>query len=341
MTCHLRGCFLILLAAVVFCFYMHEAQAAGKQANVAPAASAHQQRVIPAPPAYDNTAAPAPAPAVTAQTGQQENTGNAVPTATENGFTETQPPQVTYDSSVADTNAESQPPSTQQGNTSAINENAVENSLENKLRDINKALTEPESSQESRTPQHVPASENSTLHMILQSSIALAIVVALILLVSGLLRRFSRHSPLMHGADLATILGKLYLSPKNSLFFIQTGQKVLLVGVTPTSISLVAEFDQTVYQQLLTANTNQEISLPEPTPPTGIRIPEPATRPTPGERPATFAEALKRTAPGAGTGTAPRLTEQQLKDADIATLRRDIQRLQGYLKDKPRETGIE
>ena len=66
------------------------------------------------------------------------------------------------------------------------------------------------------------------------------LIIAAILLLYAAARRFGKNSPLLAGASLGKILGRVYLSPKASLHYVETGGRVLLVGVTPTAMSLVA-----------------------------------------------------------------------------------------------------
>lgn len=79
---------------------------------------------------------------------------------------------------------------------------------------------------------------------------ALLLVLALIVLGGYLLRRFSPKASLLKGLSLADILGRVYLNPRATLYFVKTGGRVLVIGVTPAQINLVAEFDASAFQEV-------------------------------------------------------------------------------------------
>jgi flagellar biogenesis protein FliO len=128
----------------------------------------------------------------------------------------------------------------------------------------------------------------------------------LILLATYFLKRFGRRSPLLAGSTLAEVLGKVYLAPRVCLHFVRTGGRVLVIGVTQQAIAVVAEFDAEAFERA--TETNSE---------------KPAL-----EGAESFLAQLRATMQ-ATTQAEPAAGE----DAEIAALRKDVQRLQQYLEE--------
>ena len=141
---------------------------------------------------------------------------------------------------------------------------------------------------------------------------SLLVVLALILVLVFLAKKYGKHTPLLAGSDLAKVLGKVYLAPRVSLHFVRTGGKVLVIGVTQNAIAVVGEFDAAAFE-----------TEPAETTPEG-----PAAEPDEAS-PDSFLDQLKASLQGAANTAAPLRDE----DADIASLRQDIQRLQRYLEE--------
>ncbi len=91
----------------------------------------------------------------------------------------------------------------------------------------------------------------SQLRLFGQSAVALCVVLAMILVAYYLLNRFGSRTPLLAGAKLGTIMGRVALSPKAYLYFVRTSNRVLVVGWTPTSINRVAEYDAADFREFL------------------------------------------------------------------------------------------
>jgi len=102
------------------------------------------------------------------------------------------------------------------------------------------------------------AGERSPFRLFLQSLFALCVVVTMILVMSYLLKRFGNRTPLLAGAKLGTIMGRVSLSPKAYLYFVRTANRVLVVGWTPTSINRVAEYDASDFQEFLQSDEGKE-----------------------------------------------------------------------------------
>jgi flagellar protein FliO/FliZ len=183
----------------------------------------------------------------------------------------------------------------------------VSQDSQNKIQDVNALLALPEEGPASPAiPTADSARARSTFDLLLQSLMALCIVLALILCASWLVRRFGKRSPLLAGAELATILGRVHLSPKATLHFVRVDDKVLVIGVTQNNMSLITELEA--------------IPAPEP----GIEDDlESAAPPSTGS--GAFARQLRR--------DLERTSGKPMAyDAEIATLRDDLHRLQESLK---------
>ena len=102
------------------------------------------------------------------------------------------------------------------------------------------------------TPGSQPAStgtaERSTGAALLQALLATCVVIALILGLYYLLSRYGKKTPLLAGAGLGRILGRVHLSPKAELYFVRVKDRVLVVGVTANEVSRVAEFDAALFE---------------------------------------------------------------------------------------------
>ncbi len=91
----------------------------------------------------------------------------------------------------------------------------------------------------------------SPLQLFGQAAMALCVVLLMMLFVYYLLNRFGSRTPLLAGAKLGTIMGRVALSPKAYLYFVRTANRVLVVGWTPTSINRVAEYDAADFREFL------------------------------------------------------------------------------------------
>lgn len=152
----------------------------------------------------------------------------------------------------------------------------------------------------------------------IQGLLALGFVIALILIAYWALRRWGKGVPMLAGAHLGKVLGRVYLDRGTALHFVQVGDKVLLVGVNPNAVSLLGEFSSAVF--------NSQTAAPS----TGGATTAAAAVPF---NPDSFlAELRTRSAQFAQTERVPRAEEDE-----IASLRGDIQRLQRYLREENRE----
>lgn len=142
-----------------------------------------------------------------------------------------------------------------------------------------------------------------------QGFVALCVVVALILVCTYFLKRFGGRTPLLAGANLGTVLGKVYLTPKVALHFVRVKNTVLVVGVSPNGVSAVTQLSAALFEDLAQptarANDRQLDFLSELSAATGQQSP-------------------------AGS---------EAEDDEIASLKGDLARLQKYLQETSRELG--
>lgn len=214
--------------------------------------------------------------------------------------------------------------------------------LARKLDEVNSELDRAQAggSQPAGAP-NLPARENTTFQAALKAVGALFLVLALIYLFNFLFRRFGGSSPLLAGTQLAQVIGKVHLAPRVSLHFVRTGGKVLILGVAPSGVSLVAETDAAAYEDSGTTETAdgvEENELSED--PSGEGI---GREPEMGEM-RSFLDELKADlrstqAPASKLQEAGHVKPSE--DEDIDALRKDLQRLQRYLQESAHRGGKE
>jgi len=160
-----------------------------------------------------------------------------------------------------------------------------------------------------------PARQRSLFYQSLKAVWGLLVTLALLCLLVFLLKRYGRSVPILAGANFGKVIGKVYLAPRTHLHFVQIADKVLVVGVTPNAISLLAEFDAEAFE------AESEAAAPSEAAPAGALAPERQG----------FLDYLRSGVRGPA-GSPP---AHERDDAEIAALRQDIQRLQHYLQEGP------
>lgn len=158
-------------------------------------------------------------------------------------------------------------------------------------------------------PTETPPSRrsDSPFGAFLKGLFGLVITLALILLVYYFLQKRGGMKPLFARSGLGEVLGRVHLSPRHCLYYVRTGDRVLVVGAAQDTLSLVAEFDAAAF------------GMPE-TPP----------EPAPDRRDQTlFRRQLKASLQQMTRAE----SEEMPDDEEIASLRGEIHRLQEYLKD--------
>ena len=150
-----------------------------------------------------------------------------------------------------------------------------------------------------------------------EAAAALFIVLGLIVLCLFAVRRFGSRTPLLAGANLGQVLGRVHLSPKASLHFVRTGGKVLVVGVTQESVQLVETFDAEAFDAAAPVAAAEEVTEGGES-----TSKAPAFLAQLREQSSRMRQPAESETPG---------------DGDIANLRGDIERLQRMLRDATRE----
>jgi len=182
-----------------------------------------------------------------------------------------------------------------------------------KLQEVREILdAEPDAAGDGLAPA-APVPERSLFRQSLKAVWGLLVTLALLCVLAYLLKRYGRGTPMLAGPNLGKVIGKVYLAPRTHLHFVRTADKVLVVGVTPSAISLLAEFDAGAFE------AESEDS------PAGAVAPEAAS----------FLDHLK----GSVQSPAVSPPEREGDDEEIAALRQDIERLQHYLQEGPSGEG--
>jgi len=142
---------------------------------------------------------------------------------------------------------------------------------------------------------------------------ALFFVCALILMLFLLAKRYGRKLPALAGAELAQTLGQVYLKPNVSLHFVETGGKVLVIGLSPNSMTAIAEFDAVAFHAQVEDESQAAAAEAEPgTIQTSDFLKE-------------FKQSLEEMRKPTPAGPSD--------DAEITALREDVHRLQRYLQE--------
>jgi len=94
------------------------------------------------------------------------------------------------------------------------------------------------------TPVPPPSMFSTSVRMI----ISLLIIIALIYVVVYILKRYSY--PTNPGtSELIKVVSFSYLNPKEMLYLVKVGEKLLLLGVTPNNINLITEFNESEFEE--------------------------------------------------------------------------------------------
>ena len=110
-------------------------------------------------------------------------------------------------------------------------------------RTANAAATTPEDT----TARAEPDERAEGFGPVLQVFSALAILCGIIVLLGYLVRTLGRRTPLLAGQRYGTVLGRVGLTPRASLHFVRAADRVLVVGVTQQSVTLISEFPQEAF----------------------------------------------------------------------------------------------
>ena len=150
----------------------------------------------------------------------------------------------------------------------------------------------------------------------LRTAASLCLVLALIVAGLYVVRRVGKRVPLLAGADLGQLAGKVYLSPRVCLHYVRTGGKMLIVGVTPNTMSLIAEFDETVFPSTPASPVTQIASA--------------------ASEPAHAESFLAELQASLHAHEKPEPVAEPSDEAELDALRRDVLRLQQYIEGRTR-----
>lgn len=163
---------------------------------------------------------------------------------------------------------------------------------------------------------------------VLKVLLGLCVVIATILLLTQALKKWGKRSPLFAVSDLVNVLGKYHLTPRVSLHFVRTGGRVLVIGVTPNSVSLVAEFDEAAFDTRHATETASEQADLAASRSSGRKALKTANR---------FLDELNASTRKTAAAREEPAEIPETGDPDIDALRQDIVRLQKFLKEDLRE----
>jgi flagellar biogenesis protein FliO len=135
-------------------------------------------------------------------------------------------------------------------------------------------------------------------------------LLAAIIFLGYFSRKIARRTPLLAGQRFGTVLGKIYLNPRASLHYVQTGGRILLVGVTQNHMALLTEFDEQAFPDL------QEM--------TDVPLQQ-------SQKGKDFLTHLE------DNEAAQRTATLATEDADLASLRSELQRMQQSMQKGGRE----
>lgn len=151
---------------------------------------------------------------------------------------------------------------------------------------------------------------------VLRTTVSLCLVLALIVAGLYVVRRLGKRTPLLAGADLGQLAGKVYLSPRVCLHYVRTGGKMLIVGVTPNTMALIAEFDEALFPAAAASATS------------------PSTTAAPAE--SAGAESFLAELRANLRASEESVPAPPSEEAELDALRRDVLRLQQYLEGRSR-----
>jgi flagellar biogenesis protein FliO len=167
--------------------------------------------------------------------------------------------------------------------------------------------------------------DDSLFEQSLQFAMWFAICLAVLVLVLWALQRLGRRTRLLPAADLAQVIGRVYLDKTAVLHFVRTGGKVLVVGVTPNAVQCIAEFDSEIFSDQMAAGAGNEAAGENDKADASAKARK-------------FFEEL-RTQQGIMGGNGPAPHESHANpDEEIASLRGDIARLQRMLREASDES---
>ena len=152
-------------------------------------------------------------------------------------------------------------------------------------------------------------------YYVIRGLFGLCVACAGVLLLGYLARKYGRKNPFLAGRHLGTVLGRVHLSPRASLHYVHSGNRVLVIGLTQNTIAPITEFDAADF------DTQSEPG---------------AKRGDANQAPdaVSFLQLLKNEAEDNSEATSTLAADEEL-----AALRGDLQRLRQYLQEKPGDSN--
>ena len=89
--------------------------------------------------------------------------------------------------------------------------------------------------------------------LLLRTVLSLIFVAALIYVCVALLRKYTHLQDKKAGSHLIEVVSSTFLAPKKSIYLVQVLDRLLVLGVTEASISLLSEIPQSEAQELRVA----------------------------------------------------------------------------------------
>lgn len=152
-------------------------------------------------------------------------------------------------------------------------------------------------------------------YYVVRGLFGLCIACAGILLLGYLARKYGRKNPFLAGRHLGTVLGRVHLSPRASLHYVHSGNRVLVIGLTQNTIAPITEFDAADFDTQSEPGAKQGDANQAPDA-------------------VSFLQLLKNEAEENSEATSTLAADEEL-----AALRGDLQRLRQYLQEKPGDSN--
>ena len=110
--------------------------------------------------------------------------------------------------------------------------------------------------EEEETPQSVGGEcINLVSDAVRRMVMGLSVVLALILILYYLVRRFGKNVPALSGYSLGQVVGQVHLTRTATLHYVKSGGRILVIGVNDGGVNLVAEYDEATFANLPSGKT--------------------------------------------------------------------------------------
>jgi flagellar biogenesis protein FliO len=154
----------------------------------------------------------------------------------------------------------------------------------------------------------VPYAASETLRRLIKAFAWLCVLCALIIFGGYAARRWGKSTPILAGTHYGTLLGKVHLSHRAALYYVKTGDRVLVVGLTQNDIRLISDFPLDAFESMEIEAAEEDVSSPESL---------------------SFLEEMRKQSLD--------IEEPPTEADELADLRGDVQRLQRHLQESLRD----